>query len=85
MCFSWEWVGHLLIWLVCIIALVAIVKLLVPYFLSLLGAPDGGLIGRVLMILIWAVVACAVIYVVIGLLQCVSGGGMGFPSLHYSR
>lgn len=74
MCFSLAWLGQLLVYLVIIGAVFAIIRLLVPWVLSQLGAA-GGIIAQVLNIVLWAILAIIVIWVVIDLLSCLSGTG----------
>ncbi len=80
-CFSLSWIEQLLIWLVLVIALVAIVQLVLPWLLSLFGQPEGGgMILQILRIVVWALVAIAVITFAFQLLECVfSGPGLGLP------
>ena len=67
-------VESLLIWLVVAVAIVAIIKLLLPYVLAPLGGPSAP-ISAILQIILWAVVAIIVIYLVFLLLGCL----VGFP------
>jgi hypothetical protein len=73
MCFSLGWVEHLLVWLVVICAVVAIVQLLLPLIIT----PLGGVVAQIIKIVLWAVVAIAVIYVCFDLISCVGA----FPRL----
>lgn len=74
-CLSLEFVEQLLIWLVVIGAVVAILNLVLMPLLA--PAPYGATVVAVIRILIWAIVAIAVIYLVFGLLECL----VGFPRL----
>jgi hypothetical protein len=78
-CFGLGVIEQLLIWLIIIIAIVAIIRLLIPVLDSMTGIP---IIGRVLEIVLWAVVAIMILYVIFGLLGCLlgSGGGLHFPA-----
>lgn len=80
-CFSLQWFESVLIWLVIICAIVAILKLLVPFVLAQLGA-GGGIIAQAINIVLWAVVCIFVIYVCFALISCLLGmsGGLSFPS-----
>jgi uncharacterized membrane protein len=74
-CFSLAWIEQLLIWLVVVILCVAIVKMVLPWLLSLFGTPPGG--GMVLIIIqyvIWALVTIAVIIFIFDMLDCVFNG-----------
>lgn len=62
-----------------VIAIVAIMKLLVPYLTGLIGVP---VIGQIISIVLWAVVAIMCVYIIFALISCLlgSGGGlMTFP------
>lgn len=77
MCFSLLWLKDLLIWLVVIAAVIAIIRLFIPWVTTQLGLP---IVGQVLNIVLWAVVVIVVIMIVFALLQCLLGGaGTAFP------
>jgi hypothetical protein len=78
MCFSLAWVEQLVVWLIVISAVIAIIKLVIPFLDGLTGMP---IIGRILMIVLWAIVAIAIVSIIFGLLSCVLGGGgtLSFP------
>lgn len=76
MCFSLNWIENLLIWLVIVCAIVAVIKLVIPYAVGQLGSP-GTLVMQVLNIVMWAVVLIFVIIIVFDLLACL----VGFPRL----
>jgi hypothetical protein len=78
MCFSLGWVEQLIVWLIIVCAVVAIIKLVIPFLDGLTGMP---IIGRILMIVLWAIVAIAVVTIIFGLLSCLLGGSgsFGFP------
>jgi uncharacterized membrane protein YccC len=68
-CFSLAWIEQLLIWLVVIAAVFALIRLVVPAFLP----PFGTTIVQVLNIVLWAIVAIAVIILIFDLLSCAVG------------
>lgn len=76
MCFSLEWIESLLIWLVIVVAIVAILKILIPWIFSMLGV-GGGTLLAIINIFIWAVVAIFIIYIVFALISCLLGLGGG--------
>jgi hypothetical protein len=76
MCFSLQWIEQLIVWLIIVGAIIAVIKLVIPFITSLTGMP---IIGQILLILLWAVVAIALVYIVFGLLSCLGGGTFGFP------
>jgi amino acid transporter len=57
-------------------AVIAIIRLIVPWFLSFIGIPT---IGQVINIILWAVVAIIVIYVVFALISCLLSLGGASP------
>jgi hypothetical protein len=69
-CFTPLMLQSFLIWLVFVIAVVAIVNLVIPWLLAQFGNPDGGIILAILRIIVWAVVAVAIIVFVFDLLAC---------------
>jgi len=77
-CFSLGWLEQLLIWLVVIAAVVALVKLIVPMIVGPLGVA-GSTVVQALNIVIWAIVAIAVIVLVFDLLAC----AFALPRLRY--
>jgi hypothetical protein len=80
-CFSLPGIESFLIWLVVLCVVVGILKILVPWILSLAGVGIDANISRIINLLIIAVVIIAVIVVVFWLLECALGGGVGFR--HY--
>jgi len=77
-CLSLSFLQQLIIWVIVIAAIVAVIRLLIPHLDSLTGVP---IIGRVLEIVLWVVVAIMVVYLIFGLLGCLlgSGGGLHLP------
>jgi len=78
-CFGLGAVEQLLVWLIIVIGIVAIIRLLVPFLDNMTGIP---IIGRILEIILWVIVAIMILYVIFGLLGCLlgSGGGLHFPA-----
>lgn len=74
MCFSLGWIETLLIWLVIVFAVIAILRLLVPWVFSILGANTGPLLP-IINIVVWAVIAIFVIYIAFALIACLLGSG----------
>jgi hypothetical protein len=72
MCFSLGWIENLLIWLVVVCAIVAIVRLLLPLAMS-----PFPIVIQILNIVMYAVIAIAVIVLLFDLLACL----VGFPRL----
>lgn len=85
MCFSLQWFEQLLIVLVIVAAVVAILKILVPYVILKLGwseAGEGvGIVVAVLRIVVWAVIVIFVIYFCFAMISCLLSYGGGLPLL----
>ena len=79
MCFSLGWIEQLCIWIIIVSAIVAIIRLFVP-MLGGWGLPS--IVVQIINIVLWAVVAIAVVYFIFGLLSCLLGGAGG---LHLPR
>ena len=77
-CLSLSFLQQLIIWVIVIAAIVAVIRLLIPHLDSLTGVP---IIGRVLEIVLWVIVAIMVVYLIFGLLGCLLGsdGGLHLP------
>lgn len=81
MCFTLLWFRDLLIWLVVVVAVVALLRLLLPWLFARLSPHgDATILLRAIDIFVWAVVAIFVIYVIFALIACLIGGG-GIGSL----
>lgn len=78
MCFTLEWLENLLIWIIVIGATIGVLKLLIPWVFSFLGIPVGPL-PQIVNIIVFAIVAVAVIVFVFDLLGCL----WGHARLHY--
>ena len=78
-CLSLGFVEQLLIWLIVVIAVVAVIKLLIPFVDGLTGY---AIIGQIISILLWAIVAIMIVYVIFALLGCLLGFG---PGIHLPR
>jgi len=86
MCFSMQWLLQILIFAVIIGAVIAILKIVVPYALTLIGAEVGGGVGVVMAvfrIVLWAVVVIFVLVICFQLISCLLsyGGGVHLPSV----
>ncbi len=84
MCFSLDWIEHLLIFAVIVAAIFAILAIIVPWALSKISG--GGIVGevvgvltQVLRIIVYAIIIIAVIVIVFALISCLwsYGGGIG--------
>ena len=72
MCFSLEWLEHILIWLVIVIAIVLVIKVFRPPLLGMLGQ-GGAMVMQVINIVLWAVVVICAIVIGFELLSCLIG------------
>lgn len=80
MCFSLPWIESLLVWIVIVVAVVAILRLLLPWVFAQLGVGTGPLMA-IVNIVVWAIIAIFVIYVAFALIECLIGLGGGGLSL----
>ena len=71
-CFTLGWLEQFLVWCVMIGAIIAIIRLVVPWVLGQVGIP---LLAQAINIILWAVVAIFVIYIIFALLSCLIGMG----------
>ena len=78
MCFTLAGLGSFLVWIIVIAAIIALLRLLLPFVLGQLGAA-GGVIEGAIRIVLWAAVAVLVVWFVVDLIGCLAGGGIGFP------
>lgn len=81
-CFSLVMIENLLIWAVVIIALIMIIRLVVPAVFGALGVGIPGWLSQALTIVIGAAACILLIIVVFWLISCLTGGGFGLPRLH---
>jgi hypothetical protein len=77
-CFTLGFLEQLIVWLIIIGAIVACIKLLVPWLTSITAMP---VVGQIIMIVLWAIVAIMVVYLIFGLLSCLVGSGPPFHTL----
>ena len=80
MCFSLAWLEQLFIYVIVVGAIIAIIRLLLPMVFAQLGGP-GAVIGQVINIILWAIIACFVVYICFALFSCLLDGGHGFSLL----
>jgi hypothetical protein len=79
MCFTLDWLEHILILAVIVLAIIAILKILIPWALSKFGAAgDFSIVIQMLTICFWAVVIIAVIVFAFTLIGCLLSMGGGF-------
>jgi hypothetical protein len=84
MCFSLDWLLHVLILAVVVGAIVKILELVIPWALSQMGGTVGAgvsMILAVLRIIFWAVVVIVVLVICFQLISCLIGYGGGMGSL----
>jgi hypothetical protein len=75
MCFTLSWIEQFCIWLIIVCAIVAILRLLLPW----VAAQIGGVIPGVINIVLWAVIAIFVVYFCFALIECLAGFGGRLP------
>ena len=79
-CFSLAWFENVLIWLVIVVAIIAILKVFLPYVLPYLGTA-GAIVVRIITIVIWAIVTIFLITFAFEMISCLigMGGGLHLP------
>ena len=77
MCFSLGMIEYALIWLVIVCAVVAVLRIFVPWILGVFGVVVDGRVMQILNIIIAAIVLIYFIILVFDLLSCLVGGGVG--------
>ena len=73
-CFTLGFLQQLIIWCIVTAALVACLQLLIPWLSSF----TWPILGQVLRIILWAIVAIIVVYIIFTLLSCLLGSGPPF-------
>jgi ABC-type Na+ efflux pump permease subunit len=73
-CFTLGFLEQLIVWLIVVGAIVACIKLLVPWLSGIVNP----IVGQIIMIILWAIVAIMVVYLIFGLLSCLVGSGPPF-------
>jgi hypothetical protein len=73
------------VYLIVMIAMIMIIRIVVPWIVGFFGFPAP--IPQVIMIVLWAVIACMGVYFLFGLLSCLfsSGAGLSFPTFPHVR
>lgn len=68
------------VYLIVMIAGIMIMKIVVPWIVTFFELPAP--VAQIVMIVLWAVIACMGIYFMFGLLSCLfsSGAGLSFPT-----
>jgi hypothetical protein len=69
------------VYLIMLIGGIVIIRIVIPWVISFFGFPDP--IGRVLMIVLWIVIACAGVYFLFALFSCF--GGLHAPTFPTHR
>lgn len=80
MCFSLAWIETLLIWIVIVVAVVAILRILLPWVLGMLGV-EAGVVMQIINIAVWAFIAIVIIYFAFAVIDCLISGGAGLSLL----
>jgi len=78
-CMSLGFLQAFIVQVIIICAIVAVIKLLVPWLVSFTGLP---ILGQVIMIILWAIIAIMVVYLIFALLSCLMGSGGSFRLYH---
>ncbi len=80
MCFSWEALKDILIWIIVIGAIFAIIKLLLPMVAANLGGP-GSIMVQIITIVLWAALAIIVVLFAFQMISCLLHGGISLPKI----
>ena len=75
-CLSLGFLQNLIVQIIIIVAVVSIIQLVVPWLMSFIGIP---IVGQIINIILWAIVAIMVVYFIFALLGCLVGGGSFHP------
>ncbi len=73
MCLTLEFAEQLCIWFIVLIAVISIIRLVVPALLSFFGL--GGIVAQIIGIILWAIVAIIGIKILFMLLMCLFSAG----------
>lgn len=71
-CFTLQWLQQFLVWCVIVGAIIAIIRLVIPWVMNQVGIP---LLAQIVNIILWAIVVIFVIYIAFALLSCLIGMG----------
>lgn len=72
-CFTLAWAEQLCIWIIIISAVVAIIRVVIPWLTGLMGGIPGPVV-QIMNIILWAVIAIMVVYIFFALISCIAGG-----------
>lgn len=88
MCFSMEWIEHLLILAVVVTAIVLILQAIINYVLPNLPAMFAGAVGlitQIIKIVIWAIIIIAVIIFAFSMISCLWSMSGGLSIMPHGR
>jgi hypothetical protein len=74
MCWSLSFLEDLIIRIIILCAIIAIIKILVPWILSLIGGISAPIV-QILYIILWAIVAIWCVIICFELFECLVGAG----------
>lgn len=78
-CLSLGFLQALIVQMIVIGVIIAVLKLLVPWLVSFTGWP---ILGQIIMIILWGIIAIMIVYLIFALLGCLTGGG-GYHPFRY--
>lgn len=81
MCLSMAWAAQLCTWIIIVIALISILRVVVPWIVSFAGFPAP--VVAIINIILWAVVAIACVYILFDIFACLFNGGGLSLGRHY--
>jgi hypothetical protein len=80
MCFTAGWAEQLIIWIIEVIALIMIIRLVLPWAVSFFALP--GIVVSIINVVLWAIIAIVGVIIIFDLFSCILGsGGGGFSIL----
>jgi hypothetical protein len=78
-CLNLAFLENLIVWVIIVAAIVAVIKLLLPPLNSF--TPFGIPLGQIVMIILYAIIAILIVYLIFSLLACLLGSGPPFHTL----
>ncbi len=83
MCFSMDWLAHIIIMAIIIIGVIALLRLLVAFLAPRIGMSGEviNFIAQALWICLWVAIGIFAVIFIFGLISCLLSMGGGMPSL----
>jgi len=78
-CLSLGFLQDLIVQCIIIAVVVGVLQILVPWLVSFTGWP---VLGQVINVILWGIIAILIVYIIFALLGCLVGGGGFHPFSH---